>query len=295
MLVTSAFPPFLACLLLTTPTLAQPEEPECPAGSTKVIINFDKLPDGSMAEAGEAANEQWEEVGVIFTGNRRLPKRGRQPSDPPPLRLFDSSDPTFDDYDLGSPNEACGFCDDSVLCPGVATHNKKAARETNCESQRNILIIDSGRPNPDDFRLGGLIDIKFTEPVPKILSLGAMDVQQPSVGVPRTTYNVWELNAGGVSKPGKPVQIEGLGDNTWQQIPIHHTGSITNIKIDVQGTFGLTHVRFCSELPHNLGDGDFVEAVSLTEPNKKPPGQPSNNAIPWILCWDELAMEYYRC
>ena len=86
------------------------------------------------------------------------------------VNVFDSSDVTGGDDDLGSPNEDCGG-------PGKGAGGANASAFSNCKPLGNLLIIQEPGVNssiPDDSQFGGCMKINFQYPV-IMLNLGILD------------------------------------------------------------------------------------------------------------------------
>jgi len=154
---------FRYCGTAGQPT-ATPVEPTaapltCPPERT-VTVDFDTLPDGTPITPGTFITDQFKEAyGFDVTATRFLEATGEDTGTW--ARIFDSSNPTGNDRDLGSPNKNCAGCASTVACPGFAgqaTAGFLVANVTNCVAQNNILIIEEGDGTlpPDDARFGTL-------------------------------------------------------------------------------------------------------------------------------------------
>uniref|UniRef100_A0A7S1VK33 Uncharacterized protein n=1 Tax=Grammatophora oceanica TaxID=210454 RepID=A0A7S1VK33_9STRA len=234
------FASFFSLLALSTPTWARMGG--CPNGSEKVVINFDRLPDGTPTAAGEMVYDQWKEYGVIFSG-RRKSHEGERFVNKEALRLFDSSHPTGGDFNLGSPNEKCHPCKHSSgPCPGVG----ESGKPSNCANQNKVLIIDQkgmDHKDPDAAEWGGEIIATFTVAPRKILGFSVMDVVAH-------TDSYWEiLTPSGHQKETGPLPETGENGFAVANLNFQH-GNIGSIRFEVDQEFALTHLRFCMPIEH---------------------------------------------
>lgn len=86
--------------------------------------------------------------------------------------IFNSSNPTGGDWDLGSPNVKCGGG------PGTGKGGEAGKVGENCLSHGNILILseDGDASDPDDNMDGGTMSFAFTECV-ELVSISTLDNQ----------------------------------------------------------------------------------------------------------------------
>ena len=138
---------------------------ECDPGTRPVTIDFNDL------DAGDYVTTQYRRrFGMTFDADTSNVSGGFDAFGP---RLFDSSNPTGRDFDLGTPNQRC---------PGGGPGRGSGGRPArfggeNCVPRGNVMIIQENRATePDDNRFGGQISIKFDEPT-EILSVGFLDIQ----------------------------------------------------------------------------------------------------------------------
>lgn len=86
--------------------------------------------------------------------------------------IFDSSNPTGGDYDLGTPNT-------NFDGPGVGRGGKMTGKGPNFRNEGNLLILseDGSTSDPDDCANGGSLEISLTTPE-KIANIILIDVDE---------------------------------------------------------------------------------------------------------------------
>jgi hypothetical protein len=85
-------------------------------------------------------------------------------------RIFDSTKPTANDFDLGTPNAKCPGGG-----PGIGIDGVPGKPGENCIPLGNLLIIqESNKPEPDDNPVGGILSFVFDSPK-RIGHIGIID------------------------------------------------------------------------------------------------------------------------
>lgn len=113
---------------------------------------------------------------------------------PKEAMVFDSSSPTGDDLDLGSPNESFGG-------PGVGRKGVKGRLFENNQAKGNLLIVseDGDSSDPDDNADGGVLVFDF-DPPRDIDSVGLLDNEGGTLfevtGIDGSSTFVWNENGG---------------------------------------------------------------------------------------------------
>jgi hypothetical protein len=161
---------------------------ELDAGGEFGAIDFEQ---GNLA-AGTMISDQFE--GVKFS---TLSEFG--------LMLFDSQNPTGDDFDLG------------------ATDLGK------------VLIIseDGNSSNPDDNAAGGMIRLDFENPI-QVDSLGLLDIEEAGGSI-----TFYDQNAAIIDT----VEIVGAGDNLPQELTFD-LENVASLEINLAGSGALTELNF---------------------------------------------------
>jgi hypothetical protein len=143
--------------------------------------------------------------------------------------IFNSSDPTGGDFDLGTPNEDFGG-------PGIGVGGGMSSIFANKEPQGNILIIseDEEATDPDDNANGGRLKFFFNPPR-FIKSIGLLDTEMD------VKVKVYSMD-GAVAQ----VRQTGRGNNSYQRVHIgmpqvrrlvvvfKESGAVTDLDCQVQ-------------------------------------------------------------
>jgi len=135
--------------------------------------------------------------------------------------IFDSSNPTGGDDDLGTPNQQFGG-------PGVGSGGS-----TNNTALGNILIIQENNNGvPDDNAGGGDIVFTFTQPT-FVNAISVVDIEGNG------TY----IQAGGVTYPVPPT-----GDNGVSVVPLN-AGPIMSLTVHLSTSGGISGFDLCQSAP----------------------------------------------
>jgi hypothetical protein len=212
----------------------------CPCGSKEVefgnqydgqsvclpTIDFDTDAHGNPLAAGTIVAEQWAAWGVHVTTN--------DPTNHPAM-IFDSSNPTGDDPDLGTPNEDFGG-------PGQGNGGKSGQPGENSLSQGKILIIseDNDPSDPDDNSGGGTIIFTFDEPTP-VDDVYIMDIEIEEAG---SKISAWNAVNGGTLLA--QVYMQTPGDNSFQVVPVNADG-VRRLEIFFKSSGGVPAIVFCRD------------------------------------------------
>lgn len=185
-------------------------------------INFDVDASGMPLAKGTLIAEQWAGFGIHFSTQDPLNH---------PLMVFDSSAPSGDDTDLGTPNL-------DFAGPGMGSGGGDNGGGPNATALGNVLIIseDADPADPDDHHLGGMITVTFDQPVP-LHELLIIDVDEDE-----TTGSVQAFDSADVLL--KDVPLLPLGDNSVQTVSVQSDG-ISRIEIFLQSSGALGLIDFC--------------------------------------------------
>jgi hypothetical protein len=231
----------------------------CPEGSNEILVDF------SGFEAGQYVDiiNDFLQVTAIKTPNDEVSqdlgydsnrKAGFTPirlSDGKLVnnvaggmaRIFDSSNPTGGDDDLGSPNETC----QPSGGPGKGEGGEVGKNGENCAALNKLLFIQednlgiSGDPNamePDD-AVGGTLAFNFLDNnnMYSLLKIGVIDVDETSVAL--------DLFNGGDTT----ATDGGLGDNAFQEIVSPNPDSFLHaFDIKLKGSGAVAYLKLCEKV-----------------------------------------------
>jgi len=193
-------------------------------------IDFDTDARGNPLAAGTIIAEQWSDWGVHITTSNPTWH---------PVMIFDSSNPTGNDPDLGTPNQDFGG-------PGIGNGGKYGTPGENSLAQGKILIIstDGDTSDPDDYVGGGTITFTFDQPTP-VDEVHILDIEETGSKV-----RAWNAATGGTLLA--EVNMQTYGNNSFQIVPVNADG-VRRLEIYFKGSGGVSAVVFCSE-EGSLGD-----------------------------------------
>jgi hypothetical protein len=139
--------------------------------------------------------------------------------------IFNSSDPTGDDYDLGTPHESVGG-------PGQGAGGRQGQPFANVVARGQILIIseDGFSSDPDDEAAGGLLDFTFARPL-YIRDIGLLDNEE---GV-----RILAITSDGQTKE---IDVPGRGNNSFETVSLR-LSNVVVLSIDFFGSAALTHIK----------------------------------------------------
>jgi len=206
-------------------------------------LDFDSLPNGDAIAPGTSAFDQWKENGIKRIIGRRRNANGDYDAGKEWGRLFDSSNPTSRDRDLGSPNQNCPGCT-TTTCPGVSRKNGRGfliANSTNCVPQFNVLILHGtdASDEPHDSRYGGHLTFVFdTSVVTRVVSIELMDLENTK------GLRIRQLSTDSVMEN---LKVEPLGDNTVQKVSLNTDlpNPVARVRVDLGGPGAVTKVKYC--------------------------------------------------
>jgi len=197
----------------TNVTVGQDPEPAC----TNFVIDFETDANGNPLPAGTFVGEQWASLGIHINS-----------IDPNHLpMIFDSSNPTGGDDDLGTPNQDFGG-------PGVGVQGTSSKPWANSVAEGNLMILseNNNASDPNDHSRGGMYIITFDQPT-DVNSVSYIDIWN--------THNLraYDINGNLISM----VEFTGRGDNSAQtqafnvtdvsrlEVPILYSGAISKLDL----------------------------------------------------------------
>ena len=197
------------------------------------MIDFDTDGDGNALLPGQIIDDEFAALGITVTTH-----------DPynHPAMIFDSSNPTGGDWDLGTPNQDFGG-------PGVGSGGKEGKPGENSLSLDNILIIseDGDGSDPDDNAHGGTFIFTFDDPV-EVAALEILDIDNNEKYGEIVTY-------AGDSSIISTTPFERLGNNSYQVVDVMAEG-VSYMEVYLSGSGAIGSIRF--------GEGESVAALIHT-------------------------------
>jgi len=189
--------------------------------------------------------------GITVTTLMQASKKG--PLLPGQAMIFDSSNPTGGDEDLGTPNADFGG-------PGIGKGGKSGKLFPNDKPHGNVLIIseDGNSTNPDDNKYGGVITFDFDPPV-DLYSIGLLDNEESA------TFEVYTSDGG-----SSIVINDNGGDNSWESVRSIAKPSVEKLVVKFAGSGAITDLTFlppapCVQVPldnlNALSPGDTVTTI----------------------------------
>ena len=181
-----------------------------------VDIDFSGLPRGTIVDDEYAA------FGItVSTNNANRP-----------AMIFDSSNPTGGDFDLGSPNSDFGG-------PGVGSGGRAGQPGQNDTALGNVLIIseDGDQNDPDDNASGGILIFTFDTPK-DVLSVDLLDVDANENSVIRA------YRADGTLISSTPMN--GLGNNSVKTVMVNAT-DVSRLEVQISGSGAISGLHLCMD------------------------------------------------
>lgn len=203
---------------------------ECPGTQ---VLTFNQDPNGNPIPAGTIVGNQWASMGVTFSFVNNNPNHA-------PLGvIFDSSNPTGGDDDLGTPHSDFGG-------PGIGAGGAQGAPGQNDTALGNLLVLaendvdannDGLIDDPDDEGAGGEMQMNFAYPYfVESMSIVDLDNGNGLIRVEQTGNRVTDFN------------IPGLGDNAVTTVAIN-LDSVERVRVILPGSGGISALAFCPTNP----------------------------------------------
>lgn len=140
--------------------------------------------------------------------------------------IFDTSDPSGDDLDLGTPNEDFGG-------PGVGTGGEMGSPLENRVALGNVLIISENEDSiePDDSKFGGTLFFSFNSAT-YVETIGLLDNDEHAVAFELLKQD----------DTTEEIFVADGGNNSFQEIVIDR-GMLTGMNVKFKGSGAITHVN----------------------------------------------------
>lgn len=159
---------------------------------------------------------------------------------PHSLIIFDSSNPSRADLDLGTPHHSCGGL-------GVGAGGRAGERGENCEPLGNLLIVaenlidangDGIVDVPDDEGGGGVVVFRFVSPT-RLDSVTLVDVDRENVYL--------ELHT--TTSEVVTVWASDLGDNSVQTLSLSEYPTVDRLDVQFGGSGAIARMIYEVEQP----------------------------------------------
>lgn len=180
---------------------------------------------GDLPQGGTAPGTALPGFDIAVTNN----------SGPQSCIIFDSANPTGEDWDLGTPNQDFGG-------PGIGSGGLAGELGENTVALGNLLIIaeDLGDADqndvvddPDDDKDGGSIAFLFHSPTQPI-SITLVDIDEQLLAVDMTGGGALEIN----------VQGSPSGNNSVQKVALQNFGLVSTIRINFVGSGAIGEIEY---------------------------------------------------
>lgn len=180
---------------------------------------------GDLPQGGTAPGTTFPDFDISVINN----------SGPQSCIIFDSSSPTGQDWDLGTPSQDFGG-------PGIGSGGLAGEPGENAVALGNLLIIaeDLGDANlddvvddPDDERDGGSIAFLFHSPAQPV-SITLVDIDEQLLGL--------DIDGGGALEIS--VQGSAAGNNSVQKLDLTNYGLVSSIRINFIGSGAIGEIEY---------------------------------------------------
>ena len=195
-------------------------------------IDFDLDGNGNALERGRIIDTEFAAIGMHVTSSNPTSH---------PAMIFDSSNPTGGDADLGTPNQDFGG-------PGVGSGGRAGQAGENAVDLGNVLILSEDRDSndPDDNGSGGTLIFTFDAPV-FVESVGILDIDgSEAMGVVRA------LDGSGNVIASAPML--GLGNNSVQTVEVGASGT-ERLEVFFPKSGAVSFLKVCGDATKGGGGG----------------------------------------
>lgn len=212
------------------------------------LIDFEDDADSNPLAAGDNPSNAWASLGITISSDN--------PAHPP--MIFDTSNPTGGDNDLGTPNQDFGG-------PGVGSGGSSGSPGVNNVPLGNVLILseDGDSSDPDDNESGGTLTFSFSTPL-DLSGVQILDVESSETGGIITAYDASNSVIATAS-------IGGFGNNSVQTVLIS-ADQVSQLDVHFAGSGAVAELLLCTDTP-NLGSiAGTIQANSPCDPSGVPSG-----------------------
>lgn len=213
-----------------------------------------ELNNGSpLAKGAYITNQYQDDIGLTISGESNHSGRTGD------VIIFDSSNPSGGDWDLGTPNQAFGG-------PGQGSGGAMGAGINNV-AEGNLIILaenvidndsDGLVDNPDDDAAGGVITFDFDNPI-TIQAVTMVDLDDNA----NNTIKLYFAD----SRPPLVVSVPRIGDNSRKIVLTKEADNtwadkVVKVEVSLSGSGGIAGLCYCLENPYknsncvaNSGEG----------------------------------------
>jgi Flp pilus assembly protein TadG len=200
------------------------------------VLDFETDTAGAALVAGQIIDTEWAAWGVRVTTN--------SPGNHPAM-IFNTANPTGNDHDLGTPNQAFGG-------PGIGAGGGNGMPGRNNVPLGKVLIVaeNTNSANPDDNANGGTLIFTFDYSV-RIDDLKILDIDDSSAA---GTIRAYSDKDG--SKLVATAKMLGLGDNSVQNVALNALG-VRRLEVQFPKSGALASVVSCrtgSQVAYSIGN-----------------------------------------
>ncbi|MDH3380082.1 MAG: hypothetical protein OEQ39_24440 [Gammaproteobacteria bacterium] len=197
---------------------------ECPSA-----LDFETDGTGAPLVPGQIIDDEFASLGITLVTNDPVNH---------PLMIFDSSAPTGDDPDLGTPNV-------DFAGPGIGAGGGAASPGRNGLPRGQILIVSDGNPSdPNDIAGGGDINFLFDPPVQLVTEVHVLDIDNGESGGTVTAFDA--VGAEILTRP-----LLELGNNSFQAVPIG-AFNVGRLEIHLPSSGAVSGIVFCAQCGANI-------------------------------------------
>ncbi len=236
------------------PTAVPTEEPG--PGVCPIFLDFETSANGDALQAGTFIDDEWAAYGITITTDNPTAH---------PAMIFDTSNPTGNDKDLGSPNEDFGG-------PGVGRGGEEGMPGENSLSLDNVLILsqDANPNNPNDYYGGGSFFFEFDQPT-DVYEIHILDIDS----------NERDGVVIGYDADGEVVGrewIAALGDNSFQVLQLGFE-NVTRLKVKLEASGAIAGLELCPK-QNPVDQSSPPEPEPTAIPTMKPTDEPTPTPTP---------------
>jgi Tol biopolymer transport system component len=249
-----------------TDTPVPTDEPTVPPdpGVCPIFLDFETDANGEALQAGTFIDNEYAALGITITTNNPTAH---------PAMIFDTSHPTGNDDDLGSPNEDFGG-------PGIGRGGEEGMPGENRLPQDNVLILsqDANPNDPNDYFGGGSFIFEFDQPT-DIYEIHMLDIDSGERDGVITGYDADGDTVG-------RVWIPALGNNSFQVLQLGFE-NVVRLTVKIEASGAVAGLKLCPSqgtvdptLPPETESTVVPTVKPMAEPTPTPNSEPEATDTP---------------